>query len=178
MPISFDMSFESPSSVEHVHSTFSDEKYWLARLAAFGGDTTLDSFFVDADGTVSVTTTQDLRHDALPAIVAKLYRGDLNILRNETWEPIGGRRVSGEISVDAVGAPGSGRGAALLGPLRTGSRLKLTATEEFRVPLIGGRIERYIAGQFASGISEVQRFTTMWIAEHRLRAADWHRRYP
>jgi hypothetical protein len=166
MPCSFDVSFESPTSVEQVHSTLSDEKYWLARLAAFGGSTTLESFFVDSGGTVSVATAQDLRHDMLPGIVAALYPGDLNILRNETWRPIGGRRVSGEICVDAAGAPGLGRGAALLAPLRTGSRLKLTATVEFRVPLIGGKIERYIAAQFADGISEIQRFTTMWIAEH------------
>jgi triacylglycerol esterase/lipase EstA (alpha/beta hydrolase family) len=32
--------------------------------------------------------------------------------------------------------------------------------------LIGGKVERYIAGQFADGISEIQSFTTMWIAEH------------
>jgi hypothetical protein len=166
MPYSFDPSFESPVSVEQVYSTFSDERYWLARLAAFGGGTTLDSFFVDPDGTVTVTTPQDLRHDALPGGVAKLYRGDLNVLRNETWRPIGGRRVSGEISVAAAGAPGSGRGAALLAPMRNGSRLTFTATVAFKVPLIGGKLESYIARQFAEGVTEIQRFTNMWIAEH------------
>jgi uncharacterized protein DUF2505 len=166
MPRSFDVSFESPASVEQVHSTFGDEDYWLARLAAFGGTTTLDSLIVDSHGTVTVTTTQDLRHDALPRLVAKLYRGDLNILRNETWRPIGGRRVSGQISVAATGAPLSGRGAALLAPLGNGSRLKFSATVEFNVPLVGGKIESYIAGQLADGISEIQRFTTTWITEH------------
>jgi hypothetical protein len=166
MPRSFDASFESPASVEQVHSAFSDEDYWLARLAAFGGSTTLDSLIVDSDGTVIVSTTQDLRHDGLPRILAKVYRGDLNILRNETWRPIGGRRISGEISVAAAGAPGSGRGAALLAPLGKGSRLIFTATVEFNVPLVGGKIERYIAGQLVDGISEIQRFTTIWITQH------------
>jgi hypothetical protein len=166
MPLSFDASFESPASVEQVHSAFSDEDYWLARIAAFGGSITLDSLIVDSDGTVIVTTTQDLRHGGLPGMLAKVYRGDLNIVRNETWRPIGGRRVSGEISVAAVGAPGSGRGVALLAPLAKGSRLIFTATVEFKVPLVGGKIESYIAGQLADGISEIQRFTTMWITEH------------
>jgi hypothetical protein len=166
MPRSFDVSFESPASVEQVHSTFCDEDYWLARLAAFGGSTTLDSLIVDSHSTVTVTTTQDLRRDALPRLVAKLYRGDLNILRNETWRPIGGRRVSGQISVAVIGAPGSGRGAALLAPLGNGSRLKFSATVEFNVPLVGGKIESYIAGQLADGISEIQCFTTAWITEH------------
>ena len=36
MPRSFDVSVESPASVEQVHCAFSDEDYWLARFAAFG----------------------------------------------------------------------------------------------------------------------------------------------
>jgi hypothetical protein len=81
------------------------------------------------------------------------------------WRPIGDRRVSGEISVAAVGAPGSGRGTALLAPLGTGSQLKLSATVEFKVPLIGGKIENFVAHLFAEGLAEIQRFTTGWITE-------------
>jgi hypothetical protein len=35
MPRSFDLSAESSASVEQVHSAFSNEGYWRARLAAF-----------------------------------------------------------------------------------------------------------------------------------------------
>ena len=77
MPRSFDLAVEFPASVEQVHSAFSDEDYWLARLAAFGGSNTLDSLIVDADGTVTVATTQDLRRHALPRMVAKLFPGDI-----------------------------------------------------------------------------------------------------
>jgi len=166
MPRSFDVSYESPATVEQVHSTFSDEDYWFARIAAFGPGTSLDSLITDSDGTVTVITTQDLRHDALPGLLAKLYPGDLLISRSETWTPIGARRVTGDISVAATGAPVSGRGAALLEPLGSGSRLDFTATVEFKVPLVGGKIESYLAGQLAEGITDIQRFTTIWIAEH------------
>jgi hypothetical protein len=37
---------------------------------------------------------------------------------------------------------------------------------EFKVPLVGGRIESYVAREFAEGIREIQRFTTGWISEH------------
>jgi hypothetical protein len=166
MPRSFDVSFESPVTVEQVHSTMCDEDYWFARIAAFGAGTTLDSLVVDSDGTVTVATTQDLRQDALPGLLAKLYPGDLIISRTETWTPIGARRVTGNISVAATGAPVSGRGAALLEPLGNGSRLDFTATVEFKVPLVGGKIESYLAGQLAEGITDIQHFTTTWITEH------------
>lgn len=166
MPGSLDLVVEFPASVEQVHSAFMDEDYWLARLAVFGGSTMLDSLIVHADGTVTVATTQDLRHQALPAVVAKVLPGDLKILRKETWRPIGGRLVSGEVTVSAPRALGSGRADALLAPTQDGSRLRFTVTVEVKVPLVGGRIASYIGGQLAEQLPAMQRFTTAWINEH------------
>jgi hypothetical protein len=166
MPRSFEVSFESPASVEQVHSAFGDADYWLARIAAFGGGKTLDSLVVDSDGTVTVTITEDLRRSALPGMLAKLYSGDLNVRSTETWRPVDDRQVSGDISVAVTGAPGSGHGAAVLAPLENGSRLTFTATVEFKVPLLGGTIESYVAREFAQSIPQIQRFTTTWISEH------------
>jgi Protein of unknown function (DUF2505) len=166
MSHSFDVSFESPATVEQVHSAFGTQDYWLARLAAFGGAKTLDSLGVDSDGTVTVTVTEDLRQGGLPRMLATLYRGDLNIMSTEKWRPEPDSRLCGEISVAVTGAPGSGHGAAVLAPSEDGSRLNLSATVDFNVPLVGGRIERYVAGQFADGFTEIHRFTTNWITEH------------
>jgi hypothetical protein len=165
MPHPFEMSFESPASVEQVLSAFSDEEYWLARIEAFGSGTTLDSLTVDPDGTATVATTRDLRHGGLPGILGTFYRRELNIVSTETWRPVGNRRVGGEISVAMVGAPGSGHGTALLEPVGSGSRLKLDAIVEVKVALVGGTIESHIARQFAEGLAEIQDFTTGWIAE-------------
>jgi hypothetical protein len=166
MPRSFDLSFESPASVEQVHSAFGEEDYWLARLEAFAGSKTLDSLIVDSDGRLTVVVTEDLRHGALPAILTTFYRGDLNIVTTEQWTPIEDRRVSGEISVALTGAPGSGHGEAVLAPLGNGSRLTFAGTVKFKVPLVGGKVESFIAREFAQGIPEIQRFTTTWISEH------------
>lgn len=165
MPHSFDVSIDSPTSVEQVHTAISGEDYWRARLARLSGSTTLDSLIVDGDQTVRVATTQDLGRDLLPGIVAKFYRRDLKIRHNETWRPMD-RELRGEISVAVSGAPGSGSGAALVAPTQSGSRLMLSATVEFKVPLVGGTIESFIARGFAQGIPEIQRFTSMWISEH------------
>jgi hypothetical protein len=166
MPRSFDLLAESAASVEQIHSAFGDQGYWLARLAAFGGSATLDSLTVDPDGTVRVSICQDLARDLLPGILAKFYRRDLKILHDETWTPIGERQIRGEISVATSGAPGSGFGTALLTPAQNGSQLRVSATVEFKVPLVGGKIESYIGGQFAEEFPTIQRFTTAWITDH------------
>lgn len=166
VPRSFDFSIESPLSVEQIHSAFSEEDYWQARLAAGGGIAKLDSLLVDADGSVSVIVVQDLRHEGAHALVAKFLPRTWQIVHKETWSPIGEDQVRGEVSVAARGAPGSGLGRILLAPAQNGSHLKGTATVEFKVPLIGGKVEGMIGRQLVEGISTLLSFTDDWISEH------------
>jgi hypothetical protein len=165
MPRSFDVSADSPATVEQVHSAFSDEGYWLARLATMNGSTALESLIVDDDQTVRVATTQDLGRDLVPGIVAKFYRRDLKVRHTETWRPIGGQ-LRGEINVAVSGAPGSGSGAALVAPTQHGSRMTFEGSVEFKVPLVGGTIESFIAREFARGIPDIQHFLAKWVTEH------------
>lgn len=166
MPRPFDVRTDSPASVEMIHSAFGSEAYWHARIAEFGGGaTTLDTLTVDGDGTISVATTQDLGHDVLPGVLAKVFPGDLTLMRTETWRPAA-ERVSGEVTIAASGVPGRGLGAASLTPAPDGSSLTLSGTVEVRIPLVGGRIEKYICDQITVEIPALQRFTSDWISRN------------
>jgi hypothetical protein len=165
MPRSFDVSVDSLASVDQVHAALSAEDYWLARLATLNGTTALESLIVDDDRTVRVATTQDLGSDLLPGIVAKFYRRELKVRHTETWTP-SGDQLRGEITVAVSGAPGSGSAAASVAPTENGSRLTLNGTVEFKVPLVGGTVESFIAREFAQGIPDIQDFTAKWLTEH------------
>lgn len=165
MPRPFDVRTDSPADVEKIHSAFGNETYWHARITEFGGgSTTLDTLTVDSHGTIAVATTQDLRHDVLPGVLAKVFRGDLKIVRTETWRPCDDHRVTGEVTIAASGVPGTGIGSALLAPESEGSSLSLSGTVEVRIPLVGGRVEKYICDQIVVEIPQLQRFTSEWIA--------------
>jgi Protein of unknown function (DUF2505) len=165
MPRPFDVSVESPATVDQVHAAFSAQDYWLARLDNMNGGTTLESLVVEDDRTVRVTTTQDLGRDLLPGIVSKFYRRDIKVRHTETWTPTGDH-LRGEITVAVSGAPGSGSAAASVAPTANGSLLTLNGTVEFKVPLVGGTVESFIAREFAQGIPDVQDFTARWVSEH------------
>lgn len=168
MPRSFDLSAESTASVEQIHSAFSDEDYWLARLGGFGaGTATLDSLIVDADGTVAMATTLSLLRDRLSGLVTRLSLGDLEMVCTETWTPIRGGQVRGKASMAVPGAPLSVLGAALLAPAPTGSQLTYSTTVEVRIPLVGSKIESYVGGLLAEQIPAILRFTTEWVANNR-----------
>ena len=163
------MAADYGGGVEQVHQAFSDEQYWLARLADSGADdATLDSMEVGADGSIDVVTTQVLRRDRLPGIVAQFHPGDLRIQREEKWTPVGGGKATAMVTGSIPGAPVSLSGTAVLAPGKSGSgsRLEFKATVEVRIPLVGGKIENFIGSQLVDLLIAEQRFTTVWITEN------------
>ncbi len=166
MPRPFEVSTPTPASVAQVHAAFGSEKYWHDRLTEYGaGSITLDVLEVDADGTVLVRTVQNMRNDSLPGFIAKAIPSDLKVFRQETWR-VAGPELRADVAMHTTGAPISGTGAAGLAPAGDGSLLRFTGTIHVRIPLIGGRIEKYISSQIVEEIPGVQRFTTRWIAEN------------
>ncbi|AFM17533.1 Protein of unknown function (DUF2505) [Mycolicibacterium chubuense NBB4] len=165
MPRAFDVSTETSAEVAAVQKAFGTRDYWLARLAAYGGDSmTLNSLEAGPDGVVVVRTTQDVRQDMLPGGIARMLPGQTTIVRTESWRPARGGTVHGEFTIAAHGVPSSGRGTMVLEPVPAGSVLRVRGTLEVRIPVVGGRIERYVADLIAKEVPQMQRFTAEWIA--------------
>ena len=167
MPRSFDMSTDYAEPVEAVIQALREEQYWLARLDDSGADdSTLDSIDLTDDGVIDVVTTQVLRADRMPAVVTQFHRGDLRIRREERWEPIVDGHATATVTGSILDSPASLTGTATLEPLDVGgARLKLRATVEVKIPLVGGKLENFIGSQLVELLIREQRFTTRWIGE-------------
>lgn len=167
MPTPFDVQTDSPAGVQQVFAAFGDEGYWRDRITEFGGGaTTLDRLEVDADGAVSVSTTQDLRNDLLPGPLKKVFRGTLSVVRTEAWHRTGAESVQGSVTISASGVPGSGMGTATVAAAPSGSQFRFTGTVEVKIPIVGGRVEKAICDQIVTEIPQLQRFTSDWIAQN------------
>jgi hypothetical protein len=162
------MAAEYEGSVEQVHRAFSDEQYWLARLADSGADDySLDSMTVNGEG-IDVVTTQTLRADRLPGVVTQFHSGDLSFVREEMWTVVTDGRASATVKGSITGAPATLGGTAVLAPGKSGndSRLEFNATVQVDIPLVGGKIENFIGSQLIELLIAEQRFTTVWITEN------------
>ncbi|MGH3638631.1 MAG: DUF2505 domain-containing protein [Mycobacterium sp.] len=167
MPRSFDLTVESPNAAERIHATFRDETYWRARLLRFNdGGPTLDSLTTDADGITTVTMTSHFGVEQLPPPMNRLHRGSLRIVEVATWHASVDGTLHGKITVDAPGAPVSGHGELTVTRVAGGSRFAGRGTVDVRVPVIGGPIAAFVAGQLASGIRDIHEFTDAWMAEN------------
>ncbi|NDJ91816.1 DUF2505 domain-containing protein [Mycolicibacter kumamotonensis] len=168
MPRTFTLTEHYPGSVEQVYAAFADERYWLARLADSGADTaTLDSITVGADGGVDVVTTQGIHRDKLPALAAQFHPGDLEMARHEKWRPVRDGRAHAQVTGKIVGAPAKLSGDAVLEPAsesgEAGCALRLTATVQVDIPLVGGKIENFIGTQLGELMTAEQQFTARWL---------------
>ncbi len=166
MPRSFDLVAESPNTAPRILRTFRDETYWRARLAAFGdGRPTLDSLATGTDGTTTVTMTLRFGAEQLPAPVNRLHRGTLRVVHTESWQARADGVLRGRVVVDAPGTPMSGHGELSVTPMANGSRLAGRGSVDVRLPVIGGVVAGFVAGQLATGIRDIHEFTDMWIAQ-------------
>jgi hypothetical protein len=167
MPRSFDMAADYDGTVEQIHHAFADERYWLERLAQSGADkATLDSMTSDADGGIDIITTQTLRADRLPGVVAQFHHGDLSFVREETWTPVTDGQATAIVKGSIPGAPATLSGTAVLSQAGKGSRLEFNATVEVRIPLLGGKVENFVGSQLVELLITEQNFTTAWIREN------------
>jgi Protein of unknown function (DUF2505) len=167
MPRSFDMAAEYEGTVDQVHQAFRDEGYWQERLARSGADeATLDSLTDDGEGGVDVITTQTLRSDRLPGVVAQFHHGDLSFVREETWTAVTDGQATAVVKGSIPGAPATLTGTAVLTATDSGSRLEFKATVEVRIPLVGGKVETFIGSQLVDLLIAEQRFTSAWIREN------------
>jgi hypothetical protein len=167
MPRSFDMAAEYEGTVDQVHQAFRDDGYWQERLARSGADeATLDSMMDDGEGGVDVITTQTLRSDRLPGVVAQFHHGDLSFVREERWTAVTDGQASAVVKGSIPGAPATLTGTALLTATESGSRLEFKATVEVRIPLVGGKVESFIGSQLVDLLIAEQRFTSAWIREN------------
>jgi hypothetical protein len=164
MSRSFDVVAESTASVEQIHAAFGREDYWLARLAD-DANATLESVNIGADGTVAVRVIQHLGRQLLSGLAARVVPGDLKLLYQEKWKPVGDGRVRGQVNVSAPGGLGSSRAENWLAPAGDASQLRCAIRVEVKIPLVGGGLEKTIGASLAENIPAVLSFTTDWIAD-------------
>lgn len=169
MPRSFEMVAEYQDDVEQVHRAFGQEEFWLAWLVqADVDDASLDSIRVGPDGAIEVSSTQSVRHDQLPGIVAQLHKGQVQIMRRESWAPIANGEAEGTITGTVPGAPVSlsGTGVLIPNPDGQGARLKSQIIIEVRIPLVGGKVEKFLSNELTGMLAARTDFTNVWISEN------------
>ena len=136
-------SHESSGGVEEVFALLTSPA-WPARKAAELRD---GSAVVEReehlDGGVRLVVSRELPGGG-PGFLERFLPADGRVVQTDEWGPAAGGERHGRWSVSIPGAPASMGGTMRLEPTAAGSRYAIEGEVTVKVPLIGGRAERFI----------------------------------
>lgn len=143
------LEFTFASSPEEVFDLFCDPDFLVDRSIALGevsADAEVDE---DDKGKVIVTMRREVKRD-LPAFLAKLFNPQQVINLREEWQQIGSNFIGkGEFTVE--GQPVTVKTEMTLKASPKGTTYSVKFTPKANIPLIGGKVEKFIAGNCEDG---------------------------
>ncbi|WP_197320518.1 DUF2505 domain-containing protein [Saccharomonospora sp. NB11] len=109
------------------------------------------------------TLVQGIPADKLPSIVRSLRSGDLSVRRRHVWTREGDR-ATGTVTVEVSDVPGRITADVELVPSGSGAVQTTRGEVSVRVPLVGGKIEKFVVDQVTQLLESEARATERWLA--------------
>ena len=155
--------YEAPADV--VWAMFIDPDFIRAKLEATGA---LEYELVDCaqtpDGGYCITTQRTVQAE-IPAFARKIFNPTQSMTQIEDWEADGGGTRPGEWRVETKGVPVTTGGPTRLESTDHGCVQHIEGRIKVSVPLIGGRLEKFVFEQ-AKAITDTEHaFGVQWLAE-------------
>ena len=168
MPRQIDFRSSSAYPADEVYAMMVDPDYLQARLQQIGGpDAELLEHVADVEG-AHYRLRHGLEADDLPPVVRGVLAGNVTIERTERWTRQESGRYLGDVQVAIPDAPASAAGGMRLRDTSDGgSELQVRADVTVDVPLIGGKIEGFVADQVQKLLHAESAFTQQWLAAGR-----------
>ena len=157
--------YDAPADV--VFAMFTNEDFILAKLEAAGA---LEFEVVDCsetpDGGYCISTKRTMQAE-IPGFARKIFNPTQALHQIEDWEAAAadGSRL-GEWRVETSGVPVKTGGTTRLEVTDHGCVQHIEGTIKVSVPLIGGRLERFVFDQAKATTDTEHTFGQQWLTEH------------
>lgn len=149
--------FNFSHSAEDVFELFCDPDFLVERCMAIGELSADVEVEEDDTGKITVSMTREVKRE-LPSFLAKMFNPQQTVYLKETWQQIGDNFTGkGEITVE--GQPVSIKTSFTLKSTDNGSVFSIKYAPKASIPLIGGRVEKFIEGQSEKDVLKELEFT-------------------
>jgi hypothetical protein len=143
------LTFDFAHSAEDVFELFTDPDFLVDRSLAIGELSADAEVAEDEDGVVYVTMRREVSQD-LPAFLAKLFNPKQVLNLEETWTQDGDTFV-GNSEYTVEGQPVNVKTQMQLTPNDSGCTFSITYNIKADIPLIKGKVEKFIKGNCEEG---------------------------
>lgn len=141
--------FSFQHSADTVFDLMCDPDFLVERSIALGelsADAEVDE---DEKGKIFVSMRREVKQD-LPAFLAKLFKPQQFISMKEEWQQIGESYIGkGEFVVE--GQPVTVKTEMTIKPKGKGCVYSITHKPKAQIPMVGGKVEKYIQGNCEDG---------------------------
>jgi hypothetical protein len=155
---------------EKVFAAMTDADYLRARLRELSGPGSELLEHEASPESARYRLKQGLSEKDLPPIVGKVMNGDLAIERTESLRRTAPGSYAGDVDVKIANAPASASGTMTLADDGSGdgagSVFEVHADVSVKVPLVGGKIEEFVAEQVRRLLEMETAFTIQWLGSH------------
>jgi Protein of unknown function (DUF2505) len=156
---------ELPYGVSEVFAAQSSKPALLARLANLGGDNAALLDYTTLPDGVRYHLRQGVSAEKLPSLVRTLHPGDLFVDRHESWTTAG-ENYAGIATATVTGMPGEITARTDLKAEGEHTVLHITGEVKIRLPLVGGKLESFVAEQITQLLTRETEYSAQWLAEN------------
>lgn len=151
---------EFAQGVDEVLAAQTSESALRHRLAGLGGPGSALLGYTPTPEGVRFTLRQGVAEDKLPSVVRTLHNGDLFVERQEEWT-----QRTGDVHATVSGVPGDITVRRTIAEEGGRTVVRSTGEVKIRIPLVGGKLESFVAGEITRLLAREAELTTQWLSE-------------
>lgn len=136
--------YDCPGEVETVFAALSGQGWARRKAEVLHDDSTTVRRDVAVDGGVTLAMSRALP-EGTPGFLQRFLPSDGRVVQTDTWGPDQAGVRRGTWRADLPGAPIEITGTMQLEPTPSGTRYRIEGAVKVKVPLIGGKAERFVA---------------------------------
>lgn len=155
------LEFTFSHSVDDVFDLFCDPDFLVERSMALG-ETSADAEIEDDGTKVSITMRREVTRD-LPKVLAKVFDSKQVLNMTEEWQQIGEAFI-GKAKFVVEGQPVEINSELTLKPTDSGCVFNVSYKAKAKIPLVGGKVEKFIIANCLEGVEKELEFTAKTLA--------------
>lgn len=150
------ISYQFTHNTDEVFEQITDPDFIVDRSLALG-EVSAEAEVEDFGNKVVISMTREVVRD-LPKFLAKLFDPKQVLHVKETWQQVGEQYVgSAEFTVE--GQPVTVKSSSTLKPTDNGCVYTVKHTAKAKIPLVGGKVEKFIIGNCEEGSEKELAYT-------------------
>lgn len=155
---------EYTQDVETVYGAFTDPDFYVGKFEAIGARNVEVLSSAAEDGVFTIETTRDVPLE-VPGALKSLLGGWTSIIQNEEWTEAEDGEYVNDLVLTSDGVPATISGTMRLYPTDGGCVNEVTMTIDCKIPLVGGKLERFVGGSTAEQLAEEYEFIQHYLEE-------------